>query len=80
MKRIGLLTGGADVILIPEIPYDIYSEFQRAAEKVKPDVCLDGSGCDPRFENIMAMNRLHDIQNVYEERELRAEASAFFMG
>ena len=76
MKRIGLLTGGADVILIPEIPYDINSEFQRAAEKVKPDVCLDGSGCDPRFENVMAMNRLHDIQNVYEERELRAEASA----
>lgn len=55
--------------------YRFYSEFQKAAEKVKPDVCLGGSGCDPRFENVMAMNRLHDIQNVYEERELRAEVS-----
>lgn len=56
--------------------YIFYSEFQKAAEKVKPDVLLNGSGCDPRFENVMAMNRLHDIQNVYEERELRARVSA----
>ena len=56
--------------------YHFYDEFQKAAQKIKPDVCLNGSGCDPRFENVMAMNRLHDIQNVYEERELRARASA----
>lgn len=56
--------------------YRFYDEFQKAAQKIKPDVCLNGSGCDPRFENVMAMNRLHDIQNVYEERELRARASA----
>ncbi|MBQ2889298.1 MAG: hypothetical protein IJE41_02475, partial [Clostridia bacterium] len=56
--------------------YRFYDEFQKAAKKIKPDVCLNGSGCDPRFENVMAMNRLHDIQNVYEERELRARASA----
>lgn len=56
--------------------YRFYDEFQKAAVKVKPDVCLNGSGCDPRFETVMAMNRLHDIQNVYEERELRARVSA----
>jgi len=56
--------------------YRFYDEFQKAAVKVKSDVLLNGSGCDPRFENLMAMNRLHDIQNVYEERELRARASA----
>lgn len=55
--------------------YRFYNEFQKAAQKIKPDVCLNGSGCDPRFEDVMAMNRLHDIQNVYEERELRARAS-----
>ena len=55
--------------------YCFYDKFQKAAQKIKPDVCLNGSGCDPRFENVMAMNRLHDIQNVYEERELRARAS-----
>lgn len=56
--------------------YRFYSEFQNAAARVKPDVLLNGSACDPRFENVMAMNRLHDIQNVYEERELRAKISA----
>lgn len=56
--------------------YRFYEEFQKAAVKVKSDVLLNGSGCDPRFETVMAMNRLHDIQNVYEERELRARASA----
>lgn len=56
--------------------YRFYDEFRKTAVKVKSDVLLNGSGCDPRFENVMAMNRLHDIQNVYEERELRARASA----
>ncbi len=56
--------------------YRFYDHFQKAAVKIKPDVLLNGSGCDPRFEAIMGMNRLHDIQNVYEERELRARVSA----
>lgn len=56
--------------------YRFYNEFQKAAQKVKADVLLNGSACDPRFESVMAMNRLHDIQNVYEERELRAKVSA----
>lgn len=35
MKRIGLLTGGADVILIPEIPYDINKVAEIALRAAK---------------------------------------------
>ena len=55
--------------------YRFYKTFNEQAKKVKPDVLLNGSACDPRFEQALHMNRLHDIQNVVEERELRARAS-----
>ena len=55
--------------------YRFYRIFNEEAKKVKADVLLNGSVCDPRFESILHMNRLHDIQNVFEERELRARAS-----
>ena len=55
--------------------YRFYSLLDQAARKVKPDVLLNGSACDPRFDEVLHMNRLHDIQNVYEERETRARAS-----
>ena len=55
--------------------YRFYELFDRAARKVKPDVLLNGSACEPRFEQVLHVNRLHDIQNVYEERELRARCS-----
>ena len=55
--------------------YRYYDLFDKAARKVKADVLLNGSACDPRFEQVLHVNRLHDIQNVYEERELRARAS-----
>ena len=55
--------------------YRFYKIFQEEAAKVKGDVLLNGSFCDPRFEDTIPMNRLHDIQNVFEERELRARAS-----
>ena len=55
--------------------YRFYDLFDQAARKVKPDVLLNGSACDPRFDKVLHMNRLHDIQRVYEERELRARAS-----
>lgn len=55
--------------------YRFYEMFDKAARKVKPDVLLNGSACDPRFDAVLHMNRLHDIQRVYEERELRARAS-----
>lgn len=55
--------------------YRFYEMFDRAARKVKEDVFLDGSSCDPRIDAVLHINRLHDIQQVYEERELRARAS-----
>lgn len=56
--------------------YRMQKLLHEAAVKVKPDVLLDASTCDPRFEDIVSMNRLHDIQKVYEERELRAWVSS----
>lgn len=55
--------------------YRFYEIFNREAKKVKADVLLNGSTCDPRIQKICHMNRLHDIQKVYEERELRARVS-----
>ena len=56
--------------------YRFYELFNAAAKKVKPDVLLNGSTCDPRFENLAHMNRLHDIQKVYKERDQRAKISS----
>ena len=50
--------------------------FTEEAKNVKEDVLLNGSACDPRFEDIIGMNRLHDIQYVYGERQLRARVSS----
>ena len=50
--------------------------FAEAARAVKPDVLINASTCDPRFEDYVSMNRLHDIQKVYTEREIRARISA----
>ena len=55
--------------------YRFHKLLHEAAVQVKPDVLLDGSTCDPRFEDIVSMNRLHDIQKVPEEREMRAMVS-----
>ena len=43
---------------------------------MKPDVLINTSVCDPRFENFASANRLHDIQKVYSEREIRARVSS----
>ena len=56
--------------------YRFHKLFADAARKVKPDVLINASTCDPRFEDIISMNRLHDIQKVYTEREIRARISA----
>lgn len=55
--------------------YRFHKLLQEAAVKVKPDVLLNASACDPRFENLISMNRLHDIQKVFSEREMRARVS-----
>lgn len=56
--------------------YRFHKLLHEAAVKVKPDVLLNASTCDPRFEDIVDMNRLHDIQKVPEEREQRARVSS----
>ena len=56
--------------------YRFHKLLHEAAVKVKPDVLLNASTCDPRFEDIVSMNRLHDIQKVPEEREMRAMVSS----
>ena len=56
--------------------YRMQKLMYEAAVKVKPDVLLDASTCDPRFEDIVSMNRLHDIQKVPGEREQRAWISS----
>lgn len=56
--------------------YEVYKTFEKKARSYKPDVLLNASTCEPRFESVLHMNRLHDIQRVYEERELRARVSS----
>ncbi len=56
--------------------YRFYEKFLYQARLVKKDVLLNGSACDPRFEEVVCMNRLHDIQLYYPEREDRARISA----
>ena len=51
MKRIGLLTGGADVILIPEIPFDIEKHvIERMRKTQRTDkkhfIIIVAEGCD----------------------------------
>lgn len=53
-----------------------YQTFMSEATRVKKDVLLDASVCDPRFEEIVSMNRLHDIHYFWWERELRARISS----
>lgn len=56
--------------------YKFYELFASEAAKVKKHVLLDASVSDPRFENIVHMNRLHDIHYFWWERELRARISS----
>lgn len=56
--------------------YRFHELFAKAARAVKPDVLINASACDPRFEDHVSMNRLHDIQKVYSEREIRARISS----
>ncbi len=56
--------------------YRFYKTFLEKAREIKPDVLLNGSACEPRFEEVLCMNRLHDIQLYYPEREDRARISS----
>ena len=56
--------------------YRFHKLYSEAARAVKADVLINTSVCDPRFEHFASANRLHDIQKVYSEREMRARISS----
>jgi hypothetical protein len=52
--------------------YLYYDMFRRAAKAVKPDVMLNATLNDPRFEHLIDVSRLHDTHSGQEEKERRA--------
>lgn len=53
-----------------------YEMFYQEARKIKPDVLIDSSVGDPRFEHLISFNRLHDTHCGYIEKEMRARISS----
>jgi len=53
-----------------------YQMFSYEAKKVKPDVIIDCTTGDPRFESYIDFNRLHDTHCGTREKEIRANLSA----
>ena len=53
-----------------------YQMFSAEAKKVKPDVIIDCTTGDPRFESYLDFNRLHDTHCGTREKEIRATLSA----
>ncbi len=49
--------------------------FYEEAKKVKPDVLIDASMADPRFEHVLDLNRLHDTHSGNIEKDHRAKIS-----
>ena len=56
--------------------YRFYQLFSEEARRVKPDVLIDCTVGDPRFEAFITHNRLHDTHAGVEEKELRARLSS----
>lgn len=56
--------------------YRYYSLFRSAAKAVKPDVMLNATLNDPRFEHLIDVSRLHDTHSGEEEKERRARMMA----
>ncbi len=53
-----------------------YEMFYEEAKKVKPDVLIDCTVGDPRFEHTIDFNRLHDTHCGTIEKDIRAAISA----
>ncbi len=49
--------------------------FYEEAKRVKPDVLIDSSAVDPRFEHTLDFNRLHDTHVGNIEKDIRAKIS-----
>ena len=56
--------------------YRYYSLFRAAAKAVKPDVMINATLNDPRFEHLIDVSRLHDTHSGEEEKERRARMMA----
>ncbi len=52
-----------------------YRMFRDEAKKVKPDVIIDATVGDPRFEEFIDFNRMHDTHCGTIEKEIRANLS-----
>ncbi len=50
--------------------------FYEEAKKVKPDVLIDSTTGDPRFEHVLDFNRLHDTHCGVMEKEIRARIAS----
>ncbi|HBN82969.1 MAG TPA: hypothetical protein DDZ89_03930, partial [Clostridiales bacterium] len=53
-----------------------YEMFHEEAKKVKPDVLIDCTVGDPRFEHVLDFNRLHDTHCGVIEKEIRAKIAS----
>lgn len=59
--------------------YELCRTFSDIARKIKKDVCINFSAADVRFNDVISMNRLHDVHASLEERLRRARISATAM-
>ncbi len=50
-----------------------FEMFYEEAKRVKPDVIIDSSSVDPRFEHTLDFNRLHDSHVGNLEKDIRAK-------
>lgn len=56
--------------------YRYFELFRAAAKAVKPDVMINATLADPRFEHLIDVSRLHDTHSGEEEKERRARVMA----
>ena len=56
--------------------YRYFELFRKVAKAVKPDVMINATLNDPRFEHLIDVSRLHDTHSGEEEKERRARVMA----
>lgn len=56
--------------------YRYFELFRKVAKAIKPDVMINATLADPRFEHLIDVSRLHDTHSGEEEKERRARVMA----
>ncbi|MBR2353710.1 MAG: hypothetical protein IKA76_04315 [Clostridia bacterium] len=56
--------------------YHFYTMMYEEAKRVRPDVLIDCTVADPRFEHLIDFNRMHDTHSGTREKEIRANIAA----